>query len=193
MLQRLASHPLVVWGERVLLAVLLLWVLHRLGPQLSALTGIGPTEGSTPGYVVAALDGTTWSSDSLRGRVVVVNFWATWCLPCRVEIPALQSLHEDYADGEVIVLGVSTDVGGADRVRAYLQERGVTYPVGRAGPSIRRAFGGVSALPTTFLIDRDGVVRHRVVGLFAPPALRAAVRRLVREDRGDGGDEPAGL
>lgn len=177
--RRLASHPVVVWGERILVAAVLLWALHRLGPQLSALTGIGPVEGSVPKYVVTDLQGRTWSSEDLRGQVVVVNFWATWCLPCRIEIPALQTLHEDHADGGVVVLGISTDVGGARVVPPYLEERGVTYPVALADGAVRRAFGGVDALPTTFVIDRDGVVRHRVVGLFAPPALRAAVGRLV--------------
>lgn len=180
-LKRIRSHPVAIWGERVVFAAILLWVLHRLGPQLSALTGIGPSEGSVPAFSVNTLDGDTWSSERLRGHVAVVNFWATWCGPCRIEMPALESVYEDWADRGVVVLGLSTDVAGERTVRATLEARGVTYPVAMADATVRRAFGGVSALPTTFVIDRDGVVRHRVVGLFAPPAMRAAVRRLAEE------------
>lgn len=181
-LKRVTSHPVVVWGERLLFAAVLLWIVHRLAPQLSALTGIGPSEGSVPEFAVTDLDGGRWSSENLRGQVMVVNFWATWCAPCRIEVPSLQALHEDYADRGVVVLGLSADVTGEDAVRRYLEERGVTYPVAMADGAVRRAFGGVNALPTTFVIDRRGVVRHRVVGLFASPALRAAVGRLAAED-----------
>ena len=154
----------------------------RLGPQVGALLGVGPALGSTPAFAVETLDGTTLDASDLRGRVAVVNFWATWCLPCRVEVPALQALHEDLAGEGLVVLGLSTDAGGRGAVDAFLEERGVTYPVAMADGAVRRAFGGVTALPTTFIVDRDGVIRHRVFGFFAPPAMRAAVRRLLDEE-----------
>ena len=154
----------------------------RLGPQVGALLGVGPALGSTPAFAVETLDGTTLDATDLRGRVAVVNFWATWCLPCRVEVPALQALHEDLSEEGLVVLGLSTDAGGRGAVDAFLEERGVTYPVALADGAVRRAFGGVTALPTTFIVDRDGVIRHRVFGFFAPPAMRAAVRRLLDEE-----------
>ena len=156
---------------------------HRLGPQLSAWTGIGPVEGSTPVFTATLLDGSTLSSEELRGKVVVLNVWATWCGPCRIEIPAFQGLHEDTAgEGDVVVLGLATDVEGARVVEPFLRERGVTYPNGLLDRETRRALGGITATPTTFVIGRDGVVRHRVLGLFAPPAMWAAVTRLRAED-----------
>jgi thiol-disulfide isomerase/thioredoxin len=161
------------------LAAALLFVLVRLGPQLGALTGVGPDLGRVPEFRVTTLSGETLGSESLQGRVVVVNFWATWCPPCRLEIPALQALHEDADPDDVTVLGLSTDRGGRSEVEAFLDERGVTFPVAMADGDVRRAFGGIAHLPTTFVIDREGVVRHRVFGFFAPPALRAAVNRLV--------------
>ena len=162
--------------------LLLLFVVHRLGPQLSALTGLGPIEGSTPTYEVTLFDGTRLTSDDLRGKVVVLNVWATWCPPCRVEIPALQGLHDDTAaDGDVVVLGLATDVQGRRIVAPFLDERGVTYPNGLLDRETRRALGGISHTPTTFVIGPDGVVRHKVLGFFAPPAMRAAVARLRGE------------
>ncbi|HZD04533.1 MAG TPA: TlpA disulfide reductase family protein [Longimicrobiales bacterium] len=182
LLKRIRSHPVAVWGERILFVAIVVWVLHRLGPQLSALTGIGPSEGSMPDFAVSTLDGEAWSSERLRGHVAVVNFWATWCAPCRVEMPTLESLWEEYAGQGVVVIGLSADVAGERTVRSTMAERGVTYPVAMADGAVRRAFGGVNALPTTFIIDREGMVRHRVVGLFAPPAMKAAVKRLVEEE-----------
>jgi peroxiredoxin len=171
----------LVWLERIVTTGLLIFVLVRLGPQLGALTGVAPALGSAPDFAFASLDGRTVRSSDLTGRVVVVNFWATWCGPCRLEMPSLQSLHERWGTAEVTVLGLSTDVGSPAPIRAFLEERGITYPVGRATPEHRRAFGGIAGIPTTFIIDRDGVIRHRVVGYFAPPALSLAVSRLTDE------------
>lgn len=171
----------LVWLERAAWVGLALFALNRLGPQLGALTGVGPDLGRAPELTVATLDGDTLTSADLRGKVVVVNFWATWCMPCRLEMPALQKLHETYAADDVVVVGLSTDVGSADPVHAFLDERGITYPVGRATPGQRQAFGGIRGIPTTFIIDRKGVVRHRVVGYFAPPAMGAAVTRFLEE------------
>jgi peroxiredoxin len=171
----------LVWAERLLTLGLLAFVVVRLGPQLGALTGIGPELGRAPEYGFRALDGTDVRSEELRGQVVVLNFWATWCGPCRLEMPSLQTLHEDTSAEGVVVLGLSTDVGDGSAVESFLTERGITYPVGRATNEHRRAFGGIPGIPTTFVIDRTGTVRHKVVGYFAPPAMRAAVRRLLSE------------
>jgi len=169
------------WAERVVILALLLFVASRLWPQLSAWTGIGPRLGPAPEIRVTTLDGRSFGPEELRGRVVLVNFWATWCIPCRVEMPALQRLHERYAAEGLVVLGLSTDSEGRALVERYLEENGFTFPVAMADPETRRAFGEFRAIPTTFLIDRDGTIRHRVTGIFAPPALRSAVERLLED------------
>lgn len=181
------------WAERIVTAALVVFVLYRLGPQLQAWTGVGPDLGRVPDYAFIALDGREIRSDDLRGQVVVVNFWATWCGPCKLEMPALQKLHEDRAAEGVVVIGLATDAGRGDAIPGFLAERGIDYPVGRATNAHRSAFGGISAIPTTFIIDRDGVVHHRVVGYFAPPAMRAAVERLLDEPAtGVGPPAPSG-
>ncbi|MGD8601704.1 MAG: TlpA disulfide reductase family protein [Gemmatimonadota bacterium] len=169
----------LLWAERLVLAGLFAFAAYRFAPQLGALTGVGPDLGRTPEFQLVTLDGDTVRSLDLRGEVVVLNFWATWCLPCRLEMPSLQSLHEDRGADGVRVLGLATDVGSEGAIRDFLEERSITYPVGRASDAQRRAFGGIAGIPTTFVIDRDGVVQHRVIGYFAPPALRAAVSRLL--------------
>ena len=170
------------WGERLIFAALLTFALIRLGPQLAAWSGVGPIEGSQPDYAFVALDGTPISADAMQGKVVVVNLWATWCPPCRIEIPALQRLHEEFEDrSDIVVVGLAGDVEGERVVRPFLEERGVTYVNGLLTADLRAAFGGVQGFPTTLIIGRDGVVRSRVLGFFAPPAMRAAVRRAAAE------------
>ena len=159
-----------MWGERVVTAGLLVFVAIRLGPQLGALTGVGPSLGSSPDYSFVTLSGDTVRSSDLSGKVVVLNFWATWCGPCKLEMPALQALHERSDTSRVAVIGLSTDVGGAAGIRDFLAERAISYPVGRASNAHRQAFGGIGP---------DGTIEHRVVGYFAPPAMRLAVSRLL--------------
>jgi len=171
----------LTWIERLALLVLTAFAVYRLAPQAGALTGIGPDRGRAPDFMFVSLGGDTIRSADLRGDVVVLNFWATWCVPCRLEMPSLQSLHEDREADGVHVLGLATDVGSEDAIRAFLDAREISYPVGRATTGLRRAFGGIRGIPTTFLVGRDGLVEHRVVGYFAPPALRLAVHRLLED------------
>jgi len=96
-------------------------------------------------------------------------------------MPALRQLAAAWASDSVVVLGLSVDRGPASDVDRFLAERAITYPVAIVGDEILRAFGGVRAYPTSFLIDRAGVMRHTVVGPIAPLTLRPALARLVRE------------
>ncbi len=178
---RPAWKTALVWLERAVTAGLLVFVGIRFGPQLGALLGVGSRSDEAPAYELVTLSGDTVRSTDLRGQVVVVNFWATWCPPCLLEMPSLQKLHERRAGDGVVVVGLSTDVGGDDGVRAFLAERGITYAIGKATAEHQRAFGGIQGIPTTFVLDRAGRIRHRVVGYFAPPAMNAAVTRLLDE------------
>ena len=188
------NRPLVlIWLERLFLASLLVFALYRLGPQIQAWTGVGPDLGRAPSYVFTALDGSPIISDSLTGNVVVLNFWATWCGPCKLEMPALQNLHEERADNGVLVLGLTTDTGHEAEIKKFLDTRGITYPVGRATYAHRSTFGGINAIPTTFIIDRNGIVQHRVIGYFAPPAMRAAVDRLLSDRQSVRSSSSAGI
>lgn len=165
----------------VLTAALMLWAAPRCWPHVQALAGVRSPERRVPAYTVTTRGGRVISADSLRGYVVFVNVWATWCPPCRAEMPALQQLADAYAPESVVVLGLSVDRGAPADVDAFLAERGITYPVAIVGNDVVEAFGGVRGYPTSFLVDRAGVVRHAVMGPVGPLTLRPALRRLLAE------------
>ncbi len=164
-----------------------LGVLLVLGSVRALSGGSGPDaglprEGShAPGLKVKTLDGDHISLSDLRGKVVLVNFWATWCPPCRAEMPSFEQVWRERQKDGFVVLGLSADEDGSGPVSAFLQDRGVTYPVAMATASAKRAFGGATALPASFLIDKQGVVRRTVTGVFDERLLRQDVNRLLAE------------
>lgn len=162
-------------------AAVLVWAAPRCWPHVEALVGVRERAARRPAFAVTARDGRVLTADSLRGRVVFVNVWATWCPPCRAEMPALQQLAEAYADDGLVMLGLSVDRGPARTVDAFLAERRIRYPVAIVDDAVIAAFGGVRGYPTSFLIDRQGVVRHTVMGPVGPITLRPAIRRLLAE------------
>lgn len=133
---------------------------------------------SVPDLTMETLDGRTLSLAGQRGKVVLVNFWATWCGPCREEIPYLAQLAERYPD-HLTVIGVSEDQGSPDAVAAFAGRHGVNYPIVMSTPEIKRAFPGVFALPTSFVVDPEGRMVESHVGLISPVILEQETRYLA--------------
>jgi cytochrome c-type biogenesis protein len=135
-----------------------------------------------PDYRAVNLAGDSVSLAGLRGQVVLLNVWATWCIPCRKEIPELQALHQEYEARGLRVVGVSVDDGNADAdVRDFIQRYGVTYAVLRdPAEQVSTAFF-VPGVPATFLIDRRGTIAWRRLGPFttSDPGLQSALRQVL--------------
>jgi cytochrome c biogenesis protein CcmG/thiol:disulfide interchange protein DsbE len=165
----------------LLTAVILVWAAPRLLPHVGAVVGIRSGPDDTPAFRFTALDGAILSDSTLRGKVVLVNFWATWCVPCRVEMPALDRMHLRHADAGFVVVGLAVDRVSTAKVREFAEARGVVYPIAHVGAEAERVFGGVRGYPTSFLLDRSGRMRHTVIGPIAPLSLEPAVRRLLAE------------
>ena len=125
-----------------------------------------------------ALDGRTMSTGDWQGKVALVNFWATWCGPCREEIPHLIQLQERYPD-HLQVIGISTDEGDPANVAAFADRMGVNYPIVMATPELNHEFPGVFALPTSFIVDPDGRIVQTHVGLISPNVFEQEVRHLT--------------
>lgn len=139
-------------------------------------------EGAAPTFTARTLGGDRVALADLRGEVVLVNFWATWCPPCRLEVPGFESVYRDYAGRGFTVLGMATDVEGPGVVQDFVRTNGITYPVAMATDDVRRLYGGVDMLPQSFLIDRHGRVRKAVAGVFSEGTLRKMVDELLAEE-----------
>jgi protein-disulfide isomerase/peroxiredoxin len=149
----------------------------------------GEVEGErAPDVSVQFLDGRVVSLASLEGQVVLVNFWATWCPPCRLEMPGFQRVYEARRDDGFTIVGLSTDQLSEEQIRWFLEQRGIEYPVGRASRYVADAFGGARTLPTSFLIDARGRIRREVTGVYDERELVTDVDGLLRE----AGLEPTG-
>lgn len=163
-------------------------VTWRFWPVMAAALGTNRTGDPAPELAVRTLHGDSISLAALRGKVVLVNFWATWCPPCRAEMPGFQHVFEQKKDRGFVVLGLASDDEGPITVSEFLLARGITYPIAMASRQDERRFGGINALPTSFLIDRRGRLRYQVRGIFPRPALDQAVDRLLAEPAPAGAD-----
>lgn len=163
----------------------LIFVGARVWPQLAAAMGLGSDGPKVHDVRLLTLSGDSISLSELQGRVVLVNFWATWCPPCRVEMPGFEDVYQKYRDAGFTVLGVSLDRGSRDAVTKFVGDRNLSFPIAMATAEAVSAFGNPTALPTSFLIDRQGRIRYTVRGIFARPALERAVTELLDEEQAE--------
>ena len=144
-----------------------------------------PREGFlAPDFTLDSLDGNKVTLSELRGKVIVVNFWATWCLPCREETPALEKSYEQYKASGVVILGVNmTNQDVVSEVESFVQEFRLTYPIllDRDG-SVSNTLYQVRGLPTTFFVNREGVIRTVLVGgPMSETFIRSKIEALLQE------------
>ena len=125
----------------------------------------------------------TITLSELRGKIVVINFWTTWCPPCREETPALEASYEAYKDSEVVILGLNlTDQDSLKDVEAFVQEFGLTYPVLLDHDGSVGLMYQLNGLPTTFFINREGIIRTVVVGgPMSETFIRSKIEALLKD------------
>jgi cytochrome c biogenesis protein CcmG/thiol:disulfide interchange protein DsbE len=131
-----------------------------------------------PDFSATTLDGKRITKKDLQGKVAIVNFWATWCGPCRKEIPDFIALQEKYQDTLVIV-GFSVDETGEQGVREFAAQYAMNYPVAMVTADLRHVFGRVYALPTSLVVDRDGMVVQKHVGLMDSAIYEQEIRAVA--------------
>jgi cytochrome c biogenesis protein CcmG/thiol:disulfide interchange protein DsbE len=173
------THPRRGYG-RWLGAVLLaaLFALLAWGLRLRA---AGPVEsGPTPDFSLITFDGETITLSDLRGQVVIINFWASWCPPCRDEAPYLEATWRSYQDQDVMFIGVDY-VDAEPNALAYLEEFDITYPNGLdVGQKISIAYH-IKGVPETFYVDKRGQLRGVKIGPLSPPELDDVIEKLLAE------------
>ena len=118
-----------------------------------------------PDFDLASLDGTSVKLSSLRGKAVLLNFWATYCAPCKVEMPWFVELQKEYGPQGFQIVGVTMDDASTDDIAKFAKEMGVNYPILLGKEAVGLSYGGVNVLPTTFFLDRNGKVIAREFGL----------------------------
>ena len=133
---------------------------------------------SAPAFEVRDISGKVASAVDWKGKVVIMAFWATWCPPCREEIPTFIALQEKFKD-RLQIVGISEDDDPPEKVLRFAQQRGINYPIVMATPAMIDQYGGVPALPTAFLIDTQGRVVQKHVGLTAPDDYEREIRSLL--------------
>jgi len=131
-----------------------------------------------PDITMKTIDGKTISSSTWRGKVTIVNFWATWCPPCRAEIPDLIALQEKYRD-QVQIIGISEDEDPPEAVRAFAEQHHINYPIVMKTEAIGKVFSGIYALPTSYMVDRDLKIAVKHVGMLNADATEEESRVLA--------------
>jgi peroxiredoxin len=138
-----------------------------------------PAKTRAPNWELKDLDGKTVKFSDFRGHVVILDFWATWCAPCRVEIPHFVELQKQYSYKSLTVIGVSLDEQGAEVAKKFVKRLGVNYTIVIGNQKVVEAYGGVYVIPTTFVIDRQGRIASEHIGYDDKAAFEKEIQSLL--------------
>jgi cytochrome c biogenesis protein CcmG, thiol:disulfide interchange protein DsbE len=153
-------------------------VLVLAGAVLYSSRGHQQQHRIAPDFTLSRLDGQPLQLSSYRGKVVLLDFWATWCDPCREEIPHLVEMQQKYGGRGLQIIGVSMD-DSADPVRPFYQQFHMNYPVVMGTAKTGEMYGGVLGLPIAFFITRDGTIAAKRIGAQAPDAIESEIQKLL--------------
>ncbi len=131
-----------------------------------------------PSFTVTDLSGQEISPTTLKGKVALIDFWATWCPPCRKEIPHFNKLYAEYRERGLIVIGLALDDKAAE-VRAFMRQMPIDYPVALASTELQQQFGGIEVYPTAFLFDREGRMIKKYLGYIYPDEFDQDVKAVL--------------
>ncbi len=132
-----------------------------------------------PQFSFSSLEGKTIAMKDLGNKVVIVDFWATWCGPCREEVPHLNTLYSELKGKGLEIVGISMDTDGTDSVKDFAREFRMQYPIVIGDEKVAESFGGIIGLPTTFIIDRNGRIAKKYIGLPLADDMTKIVKDLV--------------
>ncbi|OGV43110.1 MAG: hypothetical protein A2X46_11815 [Lentisphaerae bacterium GWF2_57_35] len=165
-------------------ATLLIGCSPKATPEKKSATAGAQDESRTAtDFIVARLNGDspTLKLSDYAGNVILLDFWATWCAPCKAELPILNKLYQDWKDRGFLVIGLSVDHGEESAVAEAVKGFDISYPVGLANEDVQKAYGGIRAVPTKFLLDKQGIVRQYYVGVVPEVRLREDIETLLKQ------------
>ncbi len=137
------------------------------------------TQTKAPDFTLPDLNGKAFSLSELEGKVVILDFWATWCPPCVVEIPHFIDLYKEYKGQGLEVVGISLDRGGVKVVKSFVEKNEITYPVVIGNQKVAEDYGGIRGIPTTFVIDRQGYIVKKFVGYRDKKVFESIIQQLL--------------
>jgi thiol-disulfide isomerase/thioredoxin len=155
----------------------LLLAVSLLAPALTRAEPVPPAP--APAWKLKDVAGKEVSSAQFKGKVVVVDFWAPWCGPCRSEIPGYIALQKKYGKDGLAIVGIAVN-DSVENVRDFVAKQGVSYTIVMGDDAVVEAFGGMDGIPTTFIIDREGKIRERKVGAEDPAEYERAVAKYLK-------------
>lgn len=132
-------------------------------------------------FTLKDLKGNEISLSNYSGKVVFLNFWATWCAPCRIEIPGFVEMYKQYKDKGMEIIGISTDRLGSDSVLKFAEKYKINYPVVMGTAKIIKDYEPGPYIPTTFIVDQNGKIRHRHIGYMNKETLKDYFLKLIEE------------
>ncbi len=174
------TPPAYFWVLMVVVVAAIGYLLLGRGGSVhaeAAAPGLPPASGSAPAFTLEDLQGKKVALADFKGEVVVLDFWATWCPPCRREIPDFITLQKEYADRGVQIVGVALDE--FPKVQAFVRDNGMNYPVLMGTDAVVAQYGGIEGIPTTFIIDRQGKIVERFEGFRPKATFEEAIKRLL--------------
>jgi thiol-disulfide isomerase/thioredoxin len=130
-----------------------------------------------PGFSLVDLDGKKVALADYKGKPVLVNFWATWCAPCKLEMPWFEEFRKKYSD--LVILGIAEDDASKEEIAKTAKKAGVTYPILLTDGKVANAYGGVELLPMSFYVGKDGVVEKQTAGIGGKDEIEANIQKLV--------------
>jgi thiol-disulfide isomerase/thioredoxin len=152
-----------------------------IDPAAESNVSLGGDENKAPDFTLTSVSGEDVSLSDFKGKVVIIDFWATWCPPCRKGIPDLISLQKEYKDN-VAVIGISLDRENTKAgVPDFVNKMGINYPIVYFNDKVIIDFGGVSAIPTTFIIDQKGNIVKKMIGLYPKGEYEQKIKELIKK------------
>jgi thiol-disulfide isomerase/thioredoxin len=178
---RSARNPLALVVAAVVVAGMLYFGMHmaRGGgrPHSTAAT-------PAPDFTLESLDGKTMRLSDFRGKAVLLNFWATWCVPCKIEMPWFVELQRQYGTQGLQIVGVAMDDASKEDIAKFAKDMGVNYPILIGKEAVGDQYGGVPALPESFFIGRDGKIVDKILGLRGKSDIEDDIKRALDTEPG---------
>ena len=175
--------PVILIVIAVVIALMLAFGIQRSRHTSAQEHGAGQLQGQpAPDFALTSLDGKTVKLSDFRGKAVLLNFWATWCEPCKIEMPWFVDLQKKYGPQGLQVLGIAMDEASAKEIGDFAKKMGVNYPIVIGKESVGDQYGGIPYLPSTFYIDRGGKIIDSASGLVS----RSEIENNVKKSLGEG-------